>query len=57
MSKACSIPQARDPGQRDGAVGMACLHPGLAIVAVVEDRNREVRRALHADRRERAQPH
>src|ERR1700686_3536560 len=36
---------------------MSRLHARFAVMAVVEDGNREVRRALHADRRERAEPH
>src|ERR1700736_3034600 len=55
-----SLLEAAGPGdldQRDTLCGMACLHAGFAIMTVVEDGNRQVRRALHADCREPAQPH
>src|SRR5580700_11567630 len=55
-----SLLEAAGPGdldQRDTLCGMARLHAGFAVMTVVEDGNRQVRRALHADRRERAQSH
>src|ERR1700730_18158276 len=55
-----SLLEAAGPGaldQRDTLRGVARLHAGFAIMTVVEDGNRQVRRALHADCRERAEPH
>src|ERR1700730_9000980 len=55
-----SLLEAAGPGdldQRDTLCGMACLHAGFAVMIVVGDGHRQGRRALHADCRERAEPH
>src|SRR5271163_2691672 len=49
-----SLPEAASTGdcdQLDTLRGVTGLHPGLAVVAVIEHRDRQVRRALHAARR------
>ncbi len=48
---------ARHRGQLDRRLGVARLHAGLGVMAVVEHRDREVRRPLHPDRRQCPQPH
>src|SRR5580704_18757958 len=55
-----SLLEAAGPGdldQRDTLRGMARLHAGFAVMTVVEDGNRQVRRALHADCRESDETH
>ena len=52
------MPQApATPMQIDAALGVARLHAGLAIDAVVEHDDGEIARPLDADGGERAQPH
>ena len=52
------MPQARaTPTSSTAVLGVARLHAGLGVTAVVEHRDRQVGRPLHADRRQRAQPH
>jgi len=48
---------ARHARKADAVVGVAALHARLGVAAVVEDRDREVRRARDADRRKPTQPH
>jgi hypothetical protein len=48
------MPQARHSDQLDPSRGMARLHAGLAVMPVVKDRDRQVRRPLDADRGESA---
>ena len=58
MSNTASMPQdARDAGQADPEIGVARLHAGLGVAGIVEHDDRQVRRALDADRGERPQTH
>ena len=47
---------AGDRDEFDSFSRVARLHPGLAVVAVVEHRDCQVRWPLHCDRRERTKP-
>jgi len=47
---------AGDRDEFDSFSRVARLHPGLAVVAVVEHRDCQIRWPLHCDRRERTKP-